>query len=144
MEEKRNNVCVAEGIIKINYFIIKKRRFIFCFLYFSMRSDCLEHMNMNNMLFFLIKSQKLTTTTITNNIIQFQNQGTCFLFHCGPSQNFRCKFTHHANYTSAVLTPEIKRDEPTKPVNTYPAQIVPVAISQHEMELSSLKDKPHR
>ncbi|XP_037038004.1 uncharacterized protein LOC119075630 [Bradysia coprophila] len=76
-------------------------------------------------------------------VFEEKNQGTCFLFHCGPSQNFRCKFTHHGNYTSAVLTPETKRDEVAKSVNTYPAQIVPVPLSQHEMELSNLKDKPH-
>lgn len=96
---------------------------------------------MNNMLLFLViiaENNNKKTTKL------FQNQGTCFLFHCGPSQNFRCKFTHHGNYTSAVLTPEIKRDEPSKAVSTYQPQAAPVVLSQHEMELSSLKDKPHR
>lgn len=89
-----------------------------------------------------------------------QNEGTCFLFQCGPAQNFRCKFTHHANYTSAVLAPPIRKIEPPPPAP--PAQ--PVAqqsadgqqqrhqsaaagqsvLSQHEMELSSLKETPSK
>lgn len=56
---------------------------------------------------------------------------TCFLFHCGPAQNFRCKFTKHANYTSAVLT---KKVTPA----TVPTR---AALSQHEMELKNLKSK---
>lgn len=56
---------------------------------------------------------------------------TCFLFHCGPAQNFRCKFTKHSNYTSAVLT---KKVTPA----TVPTR---AALSQHEMELKSLKNK---
>lgn len=108
------------------------------FVFFIYFKAC-KKPDMNNMLFLVNISRKLQQQKML-----FQNQGTCFLFHCGPSQDFRCKFTHHGNYTSAVLTPEIKRDEPTKAVNNYPAQIAPVALSQHEMELSSLKDKPHR
>lgn len=33
----------------------------------------------------------------------FQNAGSCYLFQCGPPEDFKCKFTHHANYSSAVL-----------------------------------------
>lgn len=56
---------------------------------------------------------------------------TCFLFHCGPAQNFRCKFTKHANYTSAVLTKKvIPATMPTR-----------AALSQHELELKNLKSK---
>lgn len=56
---------------------------------------------------------------------------TCFLFHCGPAQNFRCKFTKHANYTSAVLTKKL-----------IPSTVPPrAALSQHEMELKNLKSK---
>lgn len=83
-----------------------------------------------------------SSSKITKKKILFQNQGTCFLFHCGPSQNFRCKFTHHANYTSAIFTPEFKQEEQMRSINSYPAQIVP-PLSQHEMELSSLRDRPH-
>lgn len=56
---------------------------------------------------------------------------TCFLFHCGPAQNFRCKFTKHANYTSAVLAKKVT--PPTVPTRA--------ALSQHEMELKNLKTK---
>lgn len=56
---------------------------------------------------------------------------TCFLFHCGPAQNFRCKFTKHANYTSAVLTKKVMP-------STVPTR---AALSQHEMELKNLKSK---
>lgn len=56
---------------------------------------------------------------------------TCFLFHCGPAQNFRCKFTKHANYTSAVLRKKL-----------IPSTVPPrAALSQHEMELKNLKSK---
>lgn len=56
---------------------------------------------------------------------------TCFLFHCGPAQNFRCKFSKHANYTSAVLTKKVIAS--TQPIRA--------ALSQHEMELKNLKIK---
>lgn len=56
---------------------------------------------------------------------------TCFLFQCGPAQDFRCKFTKHANYTSAVLAK-------TAMPSTVPTR---AALSQHEMELKNLKSK---
>uniref|UniRef100_A0A182SS67 MANEC domain-containing protein n=1 Tax=Anopheles maculatus TaxID=74869 RepID=A0A182SS67_9DIPT len=72
---------------------------------------------------------------------------------CGPPENFRCKFTRHSNYTSAVLSippPPIEQPPPPPPLA---AQIQSLAaqpattgngatksLSQHEMELVSLKD----
>ncbi|KAJ8963701.1 hypothetical protein NQ317_009789 [Molorchus minor] len=26
------------------------------------------------------------------------------LFHCGPPEDFKCKFTHHVNYSSAIMS----------------------------------------
>ncbi|XP_034947266.1 uncharacterized protein [Chelonus insularis] len=37
-------------------------------------------------------------------IFEEKKQGSCYLFHCGPPHDFKCKFTTHANYSSAVLT----------------------------------------
>lgn len=73
-----------------------------------------------------------------NNIFN-QGQGACFLFHCGPAQNFRCKFSKHANYTSAVFSIEKKESRPAvvaiKPNHS-------MTLSQNELELKNLKGKP--
>lgn len=77
-----------------------------------------------------------------------QSQGTCFLFQCGPPENFRCKFTRHANYSSAVLSPirQVMAPPPPPPPPTPPpvhTQTVSpqmIGLSQHEMELASLRD----
>uniref|UniRef100_A0ABD2X1I2 MANSC domain-containing protein n=1 Tax=Trichogramma kaykai TaxID=54128 RepID=A0ABD2X1I2_9HYME len=37
-------------------------------------------------------------------IFEEKRPGSCYLFHCGPPHDFKCKFTGHANYSSAVLT----------------------------------------
>jgi len=59
-----------------------------------------------------------------------QKPSSCYLFQCGPLHDFKCKFTRHANYTSAVRT-------------SYPIQNVrveeEVRISQQEHELKSLR-----
>uniref|UniRef100_A0A336MHF2 CSON000530 protein n=1 Tax=Culicoides sonorensis TaxID=179676 RepID=A0A336MHF2_CULSO len=56
-------------------------------------------------------------------------RGTCFLFECGPSENFRCKFTEHTNYTSAIL--DLRR--PLMAVTeSHP-------LSVHELALNKLK-----
>lgn len=85
-----------------------------------------------------------------------RENNTCYLFRCGPAQDFRCKFTHHANYTSAVLTPPappvlpaaaagLQRPE-QQPVQlvqpVQPVAVAPMPRSQHEIELSSLMRKP--
>lgn len=75
-----------------------------------------------------------------------QSQGTCFLFQCGPPENFRCKFIRHANYTSAVLTPSRQViSPPTLQPQSLPHYKIPtkkpvvIELSQHELELDSLK-----
>lgn len=32
-----------------------------------------------------------------------QGPGSCYLFNCGPPEDFRCKFTAHSNFSSGVL-----------------------------------------
>ncbi|XP_053676025.1 uncharacterized protein LOC128726252 [Anopheles nili] len=87
-------------------------------------------------------------------------EGTCFLFQCGPPENFRCKFTRHSNYTSAVLSippPRQEMEQPSAPLSsslttqiqllaTQPSDttnnnknVGASSLSQHEMELISLK-----
>nr|XP_040234686.2 trithorax group protein osa isoform X2 [Anopheles coluzzii] len=87
-------------------------------------------------------------------VFEEKSPGTCFLFQCGPPENFRCKFTRHSNYTSAVLSippPPMEQPPPPPPLA---AQIQSLAgqpattssngatkpLSQHELELVSLKD----
>ncbi|KAH8271661.1 hypothetical protein KR044_000474, partial [Drosophila immigrans] len=69
--------------------------------------------------------------------------GYCYLFECGPPENFHCKFTRHANYTSAVLTPQVRS---TLDVASTPRPQLPHIpsnnVSQQEWELSNLKLKP--
>ncbi|XP_015588825.1 uncharacterized protein LOC107264751 [Cephus cinctus] len=36
-------------------------------------------------------------------VFEEKRPGSCYLFHCGPPNDFKCKFTSHANYSSAVL-----------------------------------------
>ncbi|XP_012266776.2 uncharacterized protein LOC105692274 [Athalia rosae] len=40
-------------------------------------------------------------------VFEEKRPGSCYLFHCGPPDDFKCKFTSHSNYTSAVLTTNI-------------------------------------
>lgn len=60
----------------------------------------------------------------------FQIRGTCFLFECGPSENFRCKFTEHTNYTSAIL--DLRR-----PLTPVTESVHPLSV--HEVALNKLK-----
>ncbi|XP_055682099.1 uncharacterized protein LOC129789347 isoform X2 [Lutzomyia longipalpis] len=71
-------------------------------------------------------------------IFEEKVKGTCFLFQCGPPEDFRCKFTRHANYTSAVMSPMRQPEQQTSPPLAHPA-VPSVGLSQHEMELVSLK-----
>lgn len=88
---------------------------------------------------FCILTIIIVTIHILWMILLNQGQGACFLFHCGPAQNFRCKFSKHASYTSAVFS--IEKKEPRPAV----AAIKPnhsLTISQNELELKNLKGKP--
>jgi MANEC domain len=33
-----------------------------------------------------------------------QNPGSCYLFDCGPTDDFKCKFHAHGHYVSGVMT----------------------------------------
>lgn len=68
-----------------------------------------------------------------------QGQGTCFMFSCGPPQNFRCKFTKHANYTSAVFS--IDKNVPSPTISSLKSVAPASTLSQHELELKNLKGK---
>lgn len=58
-----------------------------------------------------------------------QGPGSCYLFNCGPPEDFRCKFTAHSNFSSGVLAlsrrlAELQDQE---------------ALAHHERELASLR-----
>ncbi|KAH8282150.1 hypothetical protein KR054_005811 [Drosophila jambulina] len=76
-------------------------------------------------------------------IFERKTGGYCYLFECGPPENFHCKFTRHSNYTSAVLTPQARQ---TNELASTPRPQLPHIpsnnISQQEWELSNLKLKP--
>uniref|UniRef100_A0A1A9UMI6 MANSC domain-containing protein n=1 Tax=Glossina austeni TaxID=7395 RepID=A0A1A9UMI6_GLOAU len=76
-------------------------------------------------------------------IFENKNNGYCYLFECGSPENFHCKFTRHANYTSAVLTPVVKHvsEIVTSRPSVPPTQSVISKISQQEWELTNLKLK---
>lgn len=90
---------------------------------------------------FAFESESCTLALFKRKMfVHFQLQGECFLFHCGPAQDFRCKFSKHSNYTSAVLSMEKKAQQAAisskKPINPPT-----VPLSQSEIELKSLKNK---
>ncbi|XP_061386182.1 uncharacterized protein LOC133321099 [Musca vetustissima] len=75
-------------------------------------------------------------------IFESKKDGYCYLFECGTPENFHCKFTRHANYTSAVLTPVIRSNIEVTTPHPIVAHKTSSAISQQEWELSNLKIKP--
>ncbi|KAJ1519382.1 hypothetical protein ONE63_004674 [Megalurothrips usitatus] len=50
-----------------------------------------------------------------------QSPGTCYMFHCGPPGDSRCKFTRHESYTTGIL-------DMTRRI-----------LDQHEQDLNSLR-----
>ncbi|XP_036329180.1 uncharacterized protein LOC118741346 [Rhagoletis pomonella] len=88
--------------------------------------------------------QRLCCETDSCDVYVFEDKsdGYCYLFECGPPENFHCKFTRHANYTSAVLTVARHVTE----VTTMKPSVAHIGstnnISQQEWELTSLKVKP--
>nr|XP_033321214.1 uncharacterized protein LOC117217604 [Megalopta genalis] len=65
-------------------------------------------------------------------IFEEKKPGTCYLFQCGPLHDFKCKFTSHANYSSAVRTKYNTQNS---------AQLEEeIRISQQEHELKSLRN----
>ncbi|CAK9824057.1 Low-density lipoprotein receptor-related protein 11 [Anthophora retusa] len=64
-------------------------------------------------------------------IFEEKKPGSCYLFQCGPLHDFKCKFTNHANYSSAVHI-----NYNTKSNSQLEEEI---RISQQEHELKSLR-----
>ncbi|KAK9876997.1 hypothetical protein WA026_016025 [Henosepilachna vigintioctopunctata] len=62
-------------------------------------------------------------------VYEDKSSGSCYLFHCGPPEDFKCKFTHHVNYSSAVLA--INRHIPD-----LESQI---KLTKHEQDLTKLR-----
>ncbi|KAK4875690.1 hypothetical protein RN001_012112 [Aquatica leii] len=61
-------------------------------------------------------------------VFEEKNSGSCYLFQCGPPEDFKCKFTHHANYSSAILA-----------VNRHlPDLESQIKLTKHEQELAKL------
>ncbi|XP_031349628.1 uncharacterized protein LOC116175584 isoform X2 [Photinus pyralis] len=61
-------------------------------------------------------------------VFEEKNAGSCYLFQCGPPEDFKCKFTHHANYSSAILG-----------VNRHvPDLESQIKLTKHEKELAKL------
>jgi hypothetical protein len=59
----------------------------------------------------------------------FQSPGSCYLFHCGSPDDFKCKFTKHHNYTSAVLA-----------INRHMTELEnQIKLTKHEHELTKLR-----
>ncbi|KAH8367759.1 hypothetical protein KR084_002436 [Drosophila pseudotakahashii] len=89
--------------------------------------------------------ERLCCETVACDVYIFERKagGYCYLFECGPPEDFRCKFTRHANYTSAVLNPQPKLA--SELVSTPRPQLPHIPsnnVSQQEWELSNLKLKP--
>ncbi|XP_056637841.1 uncharacterized protein LOC130445938 isoform X2 [Diorhabda sublineata] len=62
-------------------------------------------------------------------VFEEKNAGSCYLFQCGPPEDFKCKFTHHVNYSSAILS--INRHIPD-----LESQI---KLTKHEKDLNQLR-----
>ncbi|PSN57231.1 hypothetical protein C0J52_04999 [Blattella germanica] len=62
-------------------------------------------------------------------INEIDNPGSCYLFHCGTPDDFKCKFTKHHNYTSAVLA-----------INRHMTELEnQIKLTKHEEELTRLR-----
>ncbi|CAH1118900.1 unnamed protein product [Phaedon cochleariae] len=63
-------------------------------------------------------------------VFEEKNSGSCYLFHCGPPEDFKCKFTHHVNYSSGVLS-----------VNRHlPDLESQIKLTKHEQDLTKLRN----
>ncbi|XP_063635465.1 protein enabled homolog [Cydia splendana] len=64
-------------------------------------------------------------------VYEEKSPGSCYLFACGPPEDFRCKFTAHGNFSSGVLAVARRRAE----------QQDRALLEQHERALASLRYK---
>ncbi|RWS00363.1 uncharacterized protein B4U79_05728, partial [Dinothrombium tinctorium] len=65
-------------------------------------------------------------------VFEEKNQGSCYLFDCGPNEDFRCKFTSHNFYTSSVLKTSRYISDPSQ----WGSQL------KHEKDLVKLRSSP--
>uniref|UniRef100_A0A034WDU0 Low-density lipoprotein receptor-related protein 11 n=1 Tax=Bactrocera dorsalis TaxID=27457 RepID=A0A034WDU0_BACDO len=88
--------------------------------------------------------QRLCCETESCDVYVFEDKsdGYCYLFECGPPENFHCKFTRHTNYTSAVLTVAHNLNEKTTKAPSATEMAGTKNFSQQEWELTRLKVKP--
>ncbi|XP_054264350.1 low-density lipoprotein receptor-related protein 11 isoform X2 [Macrosteles quadrilineatus] len=62
-------------------------------------------------------------------VFEEKTPGSCYLFQCGTPEDFKCKFTKHHNYTSAVLV-----------MNRHLTELESqIKHTQHEHELAKLR-----
>ncbi|XP_075225619.1 uncharacterized protein LOC142326790 isoform X2 [Lycorma delicatula] len=62
-------------------------------------------------------------------VFEERSPGSCYLFQCGTPEEFKCKFTKHKNYTSAVLA-----------INRHMTELESqIKLTKHEHELSNLR-----
>ncbi|XP_050538081.1 uncharacterized protein LOC126903714 [Daktulosphaira vitifoliae] len=75
---------------------------------------------------------ELCCRTVKCDVFVFEQKspGTCYLFECGLSDDFKCKFTTHTNYSSAVMA--------FRPATELENQIK-LTQNEHEHELTQLK-----
>ncbi|XP_023720150.1 uncharacterized protein LOC111871348 isoform X3 [Cryptotermes secundus] len=74
---------------------------------------------------------RLCCETSTCDVFVFEEKspGSCYLFHCGSPDDFKCKFTKHHNYTSAVLA-----------INRHMTELEnQIKLTKHEQELTRLR-----
>ncbi|XP_026476596.1 uncharacterized protein LOC113382457 [Ctenocephalides felis] len=77
-------------------------------------------------------------------VYEEKNPGSCYMFHCGPPDDFRCKFSRHANYSSAVLTTprqQLKQEVQRQLMAEAAQQASQRHMSQHEQELANLRSR---
>ncbi|XP_046388921.1 AT-rich interactive domain-containing protein 1A isoform X2 [Ischnura elegans] len=73
------------------------------------------------------------TTSCDVFVFEEKNPGSCYLFNCGPSDDFKCKFDQHTQYTSAILA-----------VSRHAAELESeIQHSKHEQELTRLRAMPN-
>ncbi|XP_047985123.1 nascent polypeptide-associated complex subunit alpha, muscle-specific form [Leguminivora glycinivorella] len=65
-------------------------------------------------------------------VYEEKSPGSCYLFACGPPEDFRCKFTAHGNFSSGVLAVARRRAE----------QQDRARLEQHERALANLRYAP--
>ncbi|XP_045768709.1 basic proline-rich protein [Maniola jurtina] len=65
-------------------------------------------------------------------VFEEKSPGSCYLFDCGPPEDFRCKFTAHGNFSSGVLALSRRLAELQDRER----------LAHHERELASLRSPP--